>query len=109
MQIENMPFCCTSAIIGSFGEHGEKSLVSVDEIKRLVQTKMFQRYNYEGEVIDGAKRCVFAISVDPKNIRLLQRAGFKVVDHYPGIQGEVFILTFHIEEHLDMLEEGTSN
>jgi hypothetical protein len=97
MQIENMPFCCTSAILGSFGEHGEKSLVSVDEIQRLVKTKMFAARDSHGQVVDNAKRCIFAISVDPKNIRLLNAAGFRTVDSYRGIQGEVHIMTLHVE------------
>jgi hypothetical protein len=95
MHIENMPFCCTSVILGSFGEHGEESLVTVEEIHRLISKKLRVERDLEGRMIDGAKRCVFAISVDPENIRLLRQAGFKVVDHYTGIQGEVYILTFH--------------
>lgn len=96
MRIENMPFCCTSAILGSFGEHGEPSLVSVEEVKRLVNTKMHVERDLGGNMIDGAKRCVFAISVDPKNIRILKAAGFKEVDSYEGIQGTVRILTLHV-------------
>lgn len=95
MQIENMPFCCTSAILGSFGEHGEASVVTVDEIKRLIQTKSRPRWNGE-KLVENGKRCIFAISVDPKNIRLLLKAGFNVIDKYEGVQGDVHILTFHL-------------
>lgn len=96
MFVENMPFCCTSSVLGSFGEHGEPSVVSVEEIKRLV-AKEFPVRDLGGVEQGGHKRCVFAISVDPKNIRLLLKAGFKEVDHYEGIQGTVHILTLHAE------------
>lgn len=97
MQIENMPFCCTSAIIGMFGEHGEQSFVSVEEVKRLIATKRNEvRDSETGELLANGKRCVFAISVDPKNIRILRTAGFHIVDHYEGVQGRVYILTFHV-------------
>jgi hypothetical protein len=89
MKIENLPFCCTSAVLGSFGEHGEESIVSVPEIERLLK---------ELRVVDlggQGKRCVIATSVDLNNVEILMEAGFKVVDHYPGIQGEVYILTYH--------------
>ena len=98
MEIRNMPFCCTSAILGSFGEHGEASVVNVAEINRLVETKKSAFRDASGEIIDNGKRCIFAISVDPKNIRMLLKAGFQIIDHYPGIQGEVFILTLHVGE-----------
>lgn len=96
MHIENMPFCCTSAIIGSFGEHGEESIVTVDEIKRLVERKRHPVYRGD-EIINNGKRCVFAISVDPVNIAILRQAGFRDVDSYPGIQGRVHIMTLHLD------------
>lgn len=97
MRIENMPFCCTSAILGSFGEHGEASLVNADEIKRLVDTKMRALRDHEGQLIDNGKRCIFAISVDPVNIRILEEYGFHTVDTYAGIQGQVHVLTLHAD------------
>lgn len=96
MEIVNMPFCCTSAVLGSFGEHGESSVVTVEEVKRLVRMKLRGIFGQE-DWIENPKRCVLAISVDPANIRVLKEAGFKVVDAYEGIQGKVHILSFHAE------------
>jgi len=95
MRIENMPGCCTSAILFSFGEHGEESEVTLDEINRLCTSKASPQYRDE-MMVDNGKRCIFAISVDPQNIALLKEAGFKVVDIYEGIQGKVHILTCHL-------------
>lgn len=97
MQIERMPFCCTSAIIGSFGEHGEPSIVTVEEVKRLVSTMQCAKFDEDGHLADNPKLCFFAISVDPQNVKILKQAGFKEVDAYRGIQGKVHILTFHAE------------
>lgn len=94
MLIENMPFCCTSAVLGSLGEHGEPSVVTVEEIRRLVDAEL-RVFNLSGKLREERKRCVLAISVDPKNIRTLLQAGFKIVDRYKGIQGIVHIMTFH--------------
>lgn len=97
MEILDMPFCCTSAILGSFGEHGEPSVVTVDEIKRLVASKKIPKVDRDtGELVENAKRCVFAISVDRRNINTLKEAGFHVVDIYPGVQGLVHVLTLHV-------------
>jgi hypothetical protein len=98
--IENMPGCCTSAILFGFGEHMEASEVTTERILELVHSKAKPRvamsqHTEQMEIIENGKRCVFAISVDPKNIRVLKAAGFKEVDHYEGIQGTVHILTLH--------------
>jgi hypothetical protein len=103
MYMENFPGCCTSAVLYSFGEHGEKSYVTVDEINRLLQQELHVR-DLGGNMINGHKRCIFAISVDPKNIRILRDAGFKVIDTYEGIQGLVHIMTLHLREQVQ--EEG---
>lgn len=114
MYLENMPFCCTSAVLGSFGEHGEPSIVTVEEVKRLLK-KNLDVVDLGGVLQGGHKRCVFAISVDPKNIRVLLKAGFREIDSYQGIQGIVRIFSLHVgelkeEKHLElarhMLEEG---
>lgn len=98
MKIQNMPYCCTSAVLGSLGEHGEPSVVTVDTIKELVGMKAQPVYeDAKGEriLVDNGKRCIFATSVDPRNIMQLKAAGFKEVDSYEGIQGTVHILTLH--------------
>ncbi len=105
MIIENMPGCCTSAILFSLGEHGEKSLVTVEEVKLLVATKTRTMRDPKGEVIVMGKKCIFAISVDPKNIRVLEKAGFRVIDSYRGVQGIVHILTLHLEEGMQSREQ----
>lgn len=103
MNMENFPGCCTSAILYSFGEHGEKSELNakhlsehdkIEAIKKMVDQELGV-VDQGGVERHGHKRCVFAISVDPVNIRRLLHAGFNIVDHYPGIQGEVHIMTFH--------------
>jgi hypothetical protein len=95
MEIVNVPGCCTAALLYSFGEHGEPSLVTVAEIKKMVQREL--GYGDPDSLIPVAhKRCIFAISVDPRNIRLLKAAGFRTVDLYEGVQGRVHIMTLHI-------------
>lgn len=91
MEIVNMPFCCTSAVLGSFGEHGEHSVVSVKEVERLLKTRLGV-VDLGGEQREGHKRYVIATSVDPKNIRILRQADFSIIDSYEGIQGRVFVL-----------------
>jgi len=105
MRLADMPFCCTAAVLGSLGEHGEPSVVTVKEIQRLASYVLPAKRDLGGGMRGGHKRIVFAISVDPENIKMLQEAGFKIVDHYPGIQGEVFILTLHAKQD-DVHEEG---
>lgn len=95
MRIENMPGCCTSAVLFSFGEHGEYSNVTVENIHELVLSKVMEEHDLHGQLIDVPKRCIFAMSVDPTNIAILKEAGFKVVDEYDGEQGKVHILTLH--------------
>lgn len=94
MHIEGMPGCCTAAILYSFGEHGEKSEVNPERIKEFVASVAKPEY-HGTELVSNAKRCIFAISVNPNNIRQLQTAGFKIRDKYEGIQGMVHILTLH--------------
>lgn len=86
MHIDNLPGCCTSAVLFSFGEHGEPSEVSVARIHELCTVK--QR---EG------KRCVLATSIDKANVRMLRLAGFKEISSYPGIQGRVRIMKKDLE------------
>lgn len=97
MHLSHMPYCCTMAVLGSFGEHGEPSVVTVAEIQRL--TKMhLEVTDLAGKTQGGHKRCVLATSVDPKNIALLKQAGYQTLATYPGIQGEVHILAYFAEE-----------
>ncbi len=98
MLVEHFPFCCTAAVLGSFGEHGEESEVSVEKIKELVHQTTRPVRDLGGRVV-GEKRIVFAVSVDPKNVAMLKEAGFKVVDSYNGIQGRVHVLTLHPRGH----------
>jgi hypothetical protein len=96
--IDNIPSCCTSAILHGFGEHDEPSEVTVEKIRKLVLSKAKPRYGVENDntvLLENGKRCIFAISVNPANIRILKEAGFKVVDKYEGVQGLVHILTLH--------------
>ena len=102
MFIERMPFCSTSAVLGGFGEHGEPSLVTVAEIKRLIKNTQYYTFDEDENITNRPKLCIFAISTNPRNVRTLQNAGFKIVDSYEGIQGKVRILTFHVEH----VEEG---
>lgn len=95
MLISNFPFCCTSAVLGSFGEHGEPSLVSVKEIQRMVKQELASFQDLGGHARGGHARCIFATTIDPKNLEMLLAAGFKEVDQYTGIQGIVHILTLH--------------
>lgn len=90
MRIENFPGCCTSAVLYSFGEHGEPTDISVARINELCTLK--QR---EG------KRCVLATSVSKANASLLRQAGFREISSYPGIQGRVRIM----KKDLDILPE----
>lgn len=94
MFVENMPFCCTASVLGSFGEHGEPSDVSVAKIRELCE-KEFPVIDQGGVERGGHKRVVFAISVDPANITQLLKAGFKVIDKYQGIQGLVHVMSLH--------------
>lgn len=96
MKMENFPFCCTSAILGSFGEHGEESLVNVEEIKKMAKSELGYG-DPDSEFPNAHKRCIFAISVDPKNIRMLKAAGFRVIDTYQGVQGRVHVMTMHLQ------------
>lgn len=101
MIIENVPWCCTAAILASFGEHGEPSEVTLEEIRRLTGQKrkeVYEEIHGHRILIDGAKRIVIAFSVDPANIKMLEEAGFKVVDKYKGIQGTVHLLTLHLKD-----------
>jgi hypothetical protein len=93
--IDRMPGCCTSAILYSFGEHGEESEVTVEKILDLIEPVVDSHYDSRMKLIENGKRCIFAISVDPKNIKLLTEAGFKVIDKYEGVQGMVHIMTMH--------------
>lgn len=98
MFIDDVPACCTSAIIYSFGEHGEESEVTVEKIKELIATKTTPQYrifNNRRELAETPKLNIIAFSVDPKNIAILLEAGFKDVDSYDGVQGKVHLLTFH--------------
>jgi hypothetical protein len=99
MHIENMPFCCTTAVLGMFGEHGEQSTVTVDEIKKLIATKTKPRYavgrDGQRELVENGKRCILATSVDPHNIATLKAAGFMEIASYLGVQGRVHILVLH--------------
>lgn len=96
MEIDHMPFCCTSAVIGMFGEHGEESVVTAKEVARLIDANTSTRRDRSGEVIFPGKRFILATSINPKTIRLLQDFGFHVIDNYSGEQGEVFVLSFHV-------------
>jgi hypothetical protein len=98
MEVKGMPFCCTSLVIGMFGEHGEESLVTPKEIKEMLEPWRYPLYEGK-EVIDNAKHCIMATAVDPKNIKLLRNYGFKVVDRYQGVQGIVHVMTLHLEPY----------
>jgi hypothetical protein len=92
MQITDFPGCCTSSILFSFGEHGEESIVTVDEIQKLCSQKMRPEYNELGVRTRYVEKTCFAISVNPENIKTLKEAGFKEMGYYDGIQGRVKIL-----------------
>lgn len=99
--IEEIPGCCTSAIIYGFGEHGEDHETTVDHVRKLVESKMRPVYatrrDGENVLVENGKKCFFAISINPKTIKMLKEdLGFKEVDHYRGVQGEVHILTLHV-------------
>jgi hypothetical protein len=103
MELAHMPGCCTSAILYSFGEHQELSELTnheltdeekIEAIKVMTGQKLFGQDLAGNEI--GHMRCIFAISVDPKHVKLLKAAGFRVVDAYKGIQGRVNIMTLHI-------------
>jgi hypothetical protein len=105
LTLENFPGCCTSAILFSLGEHNEKSEMydpnmseadKINKIKQMVTAEMNGGIDLGGAQIEGHKRCVFAISVDPANVRLLKKCGFRIVDTYPGIQGLCRIMTLHV-------------
>jgi hypothetical protein len=106
MYIEGMPGCCTSAILYGFGEHGEQSEMyakslteaqKIESIRRHVESQL-EVVDLGGKTQSGHKRCVFAISVDPANIRLLMKAGFEEIHSYEGVQGTVHVLTFTAPE-----------
>lgn len=94
MKIENMPFCCTSAVLGSFGEHGEPSVVTLREVNRLVNRRVCTAMRGERE-IPGRARFVFATTADEANLATLLEYGFKEIDSYEGIQGTVHVLSYH--------------
>jgi hypothetical protein len=94
MRVEAMPFCCTSLILGSFGDHGEESIVTVEEINKILKRNQYVEYVDEAAPI--AQRYVYASTVNPENVAILKQAGFKVIDSYPGLQGQVYIMSLHL-------------
>lgn len=97
--IEGMPGCCTSAILHSFGEHGEDSEVTPEKITKLIESMtdpIFMWRRGRKECVNPGRRCFFAISVSPDNIKIFTDYGFKIIDTYEGEQGTVHIMTFHV-------------
>jgi hypothetical protein len=95
MHIAEMPMCCTSMVLGMFGDHGEESVVSVEEIKKLIARHRKVYYTDTNEHV--TKKYVYASTVNLKNVVILQKAGFKILDAYPGQQGTVHVMALHLD------------
>lgn len=90
MQIDNMPGCCTSAVLHGFGEHGEKALVTGEEIERQIEELISDQPH---------KQNLMAISVARHNITTLKDAGFHEVHNYAGIQGQVRVFAKSLKSY----------
>jgi hypothetical protein len=97
MRVEGMPFCCTSSVLGMFGDHGEEALVTVEEIKKLLAKNKYAEFIDEPWPIP--QKYVYASTVNPVNVKILKEAGFKVLDSYPGQQGQVYVMGLHLPQH----------
>lgn len=103
MRVAPFPGCCTSAVIYSFGEHGEETDISPEKIKAYMKPWQKAEKDDHGNIVDQVKLTWFATSVNTHNIALLEAAGFRTVATYPGEQGLVHVMMFgkglHIQQH----------